>query len=289
MTVSASLPESLAGVGVTAIGVALIRARESEREDRLLDDPYARLFGDAARQGFLDPAAPAGSADTWATIERLVESFYEGRVIGVRLVDDSVRASVATGCRQVVLLGAGLDTRAFRLGFPRDVRVYEVDLPEMFAFKEPVLANRAADPTCERHVVPADLRGDWQAALVEVGFQDTVPTAWVDEGVLGYLPREKASDVVATIGRLSAPGSRFGAPRIQVDEEQPHYRELRKLAGRGESANRPPTGLGPDPEEWLNGQGWRTEFRSWNELVEPLGRAATTPTPSDGILLAIRE
>jgi O-methyltransferase involved in polyketide biosynthesis len=61
---SASLPESLAGAGTTAVGVALILARETLRDDRLFDDPYARAFADAARRGFLDPSAHPGAADT---------------------------------------------------------------------------------------------------------------------------------------------------------------------------------------------------------------------------------
>jgi hypothetical protein len=84
--------------------VALIRARESERDDRLLFDPYARAFGDA----------------------------------------------VEAGLTQVALLGAGLDTRAFRLGLPAAVRVFEVDVPEMVSFKEPILRELGAEPTCGR-------------------------------------------------------------------------------------------------------------------------------------------
>jgi methyltransferase (TIGR00027 family) len=83
-----------------------------------------------------------------------------GRVVGVRVFDDRVRDAVAAGCEQVVLLGAGLDTRAFRSSLPREVRLFEVDLPEMFAFKEPVLEAQAATPTCERRIVPAELRMD---------------------------------------------------------------------------------------------------------------------------------
>ncbi|MGW4716435.1 class I SAM-dependent methyltransferase [Nocardia sp. NPDC004260] len=99
-----------AGVAMTAIGVAVIRARESRRPDRLYDDPWAQLFADAARRGFA--AEPDGEA-RWARLEALAEKFYEGRSVSVRLVDD-VRAAVAAGCRQLVTLSVCFSPSADR-------------------------------------------------------------------------------------------------------------------------------------------------------------------------------
>ncbi|MGW4248623.1 SAM-dependent methyltransferase, partial [Nocardia sp. NPDC004722] len=128
------------GVAVTAIGVAVIRARENERADRLYADPLAQAFVTAARAGF--------DEQRWARLEKLADQFYDGRTIGVRLVDERFEAAVAAGCRQIVLLGAGLDTRAYRMNLPADITVFEIDLPELFDFKEPVLAATGATPTC---------------------------------------------------------------------------------------------------------------------------------------------
>ncbi len=272
------------GVAATAVGVALIRERESLRPDRLYVDPLAAAFAAAARTAY--------PADDWARIEDLVEPFYEGRSVGVRLVDDRVQDWVTAGCRQLVILGAGLDTRAFRLPLPESLRVFEIDLPELFAFKEPVLAAAAARPRCARFVVPADLRDDWGAALRGAGFDPAVSTAWLDEGVLGYLAQPDARAVGTAMTELSAAGSCFAAPHVQVDESQPHYRALKRLAFGAEAGaqaeQRELRGLGPDVDRWLEERGWRTEFRRWEELVAPLGRAVRLGGPDDGIVLATR-
>lgn len=277
MTAASEAPR---GVSATAVGVALIRERESQRPDRLYADPLASAFVEEARAVY--------PADEWGRIERLVGPFYEGRTVGVRVVDDRVHEWVTAGCRQLVVLGAGLDTRAFRLPLPRTLRVFEVDLPELFAFKEAVLARSGARARCPRFVVAADLRGDWAGPLQAAGFDPAVPSAWLDEGVLGYLDRPAARAVATSISELSAPGSRFCAPRVTVDEEQPHYRDLKRLAFGADGDLRDLRGLGPDVDRWLEEHGWRTEFRRWHDLVAPLGRPGGRGGPEDGIVNAVR-
>lgn len=268
------------GVAMTAIGVAVIRARESRRPDRLYDDPLAQVLTDAARGGF----AP----ERWARLEALADRFYEGRSVGVRLVDDRIRSAVASGIRQIVLIGAGLDTRAFRMELPKGTRIFELDLPETFSFKEPVIASAGASPRCERYVLPVDLRTDWVKPLLAAGFRVDEPTHWVDEGVLGYLSSEEALAVVAALTELSAPGSNFGVSRFAVDPNSGQYAELRRLVSGDEASPRVPGGLGADAEAWLEQHGWDTEFRSWNELVAALDRPAAVHDPGVGVVLAVR-
>ncbi|MCX2731062.1 SAM-dependent methyltransferase [Saccharopolyspora sp. NFXS83] len=279
----------LSGVSMTALGVALIRARESEREDALYDDFCAHAFAEAARDAFLDPGAPAGAARQWAQVEGLVDRFYEGRTVGVRAVDDRVQAWVDGGGRQLVMVGAGLDTRAFRMGLPADLRWFEIDVPEMFEFKEPVLAGVDARPTCARRVVAVDLRADWESALLAAGYDPEVPTAWVDEGAIPYLAHEDATEVAATITRLSAPGSEFGTVHVEVDETEQRYRDLTRLVTT-EAEQRPVVrGLGSRARDWWDNHGWRTEFRGWNEITEPYGRRAeSTGDGGNGVLHAVR-
>ncbi|MFC9997745.1 SAM-dependent methyltransferase [Nocardia sp. NPDC127526] len=269
----------IAGVAMTAIGVAVIRARESERADRLYDDPLARVFADAAARSF-DPAR-------WQRLEALADQFYEGRSVGVRLVDDGVRAALDAGCRQIVLIGAGLDTRAFRMEWPEGVRLFEIDLPELFAFKEPVLEQAGATPRCERRVIAADLRGDWPKQLVANGFRADEPTHWIDEGVLGYL-NEDARGVVEKITEIAAPRSRFGFGRFAVDANSGPYTELRRMVAGDTAQPQSPVGLGPDAEQWLTEIGWDTEFHSWDDLVAPYGRPVAVNDPAVGMIRAIR-
>jgi len=112
-----------AGVGRTALLMAALRVRERARPDRLFDDRLAEAFVSAANgTGDTAPSAllPDGAADFLA--------------IRTRFFDDEAQAACAAGIRQLVLLGAGLDSRAFRLDWPPGVRLFEVDLPGLFAF-----------------------------------------------------------------------------------------------------------------------------------------------------------
>ncbi|MGV0804728.1 SAM-dependent methyltransferase [Mycolicibacterium setense] len=272
------------GVAMTAIGVAVIRMRESRRPDRLYLDPVAQSFVDAAREGF--------SSDRWASLEQVADQFYEGRSVAVRLVDDRVRDAVGAGITQIVVLGAGLDTRAYRMDLPAEVTVFEVDLPELFAFKEPVLARQAIEPTCHRHVIAADLRGDWSTALCESGFEPETPTLWVDEGALAFIPPAARHDAVAVLSELSAPGSRFGVSQYSVDATSAPYTGLRNLMGSGDSEDAPRQSdagqSDADVRAQLNRLGWDTEFESWNDAVARLDRTVPAADPSVGHIAAVR-
>ncbi|WP_280307485.1 SAM-dependent methyltransferase [Nocardia neocaledoniensis] len=274
-----------AGVALTAIGVALIRERESRRPDRLYDDPLAAAFVAAAREDF---HRTADGAAKWSRVESLAEQFFAGRSVGVRLVDDRVAEAVAAGCRQIVLLGAGLDTRAFRMDLPADVTVFELDLPELFAFKEPVLRATGARSTARRHVLPIDLRAEWSTALRAKGFRADLPTHWIDEGALGYLPVAEHHRVLADLTALSAPRSRFGLSRFVVDHDAPPYAELRRLVAGGTGAGEVARDVERPGERWLAEHGWRTAFVAWDDMIAPFGRDVAVGDPEVGVVLAVR-
>src|SRR5207302_7811291 len=107
-------------------------------------------------------------------------------IVRTRFLDDLLADAWLGGCRQVVILGAGLDTRAFRLSWPPESHCFELDLPPVLAFKDDVLRRPAVTPDCERVVVPADLLADWRPALLEAGFRPTEAAVWIAEGLLIY-------------------------------------------------------------------------------------------------------
>ncbi|MBF6327779.1 SAM-dependent methyltransferase [Nocardia transvalensis] len=285
-----SLPQALSGPPLTAIGVAVIRARETERPDRLYADPLAQAFVDAAESAYLSPDAPPGSADTWAAMLGLVDALYDSRTLAVRMVDDDLLAAADAGIEQIVLLGAGLDTHAFRLDWPTPVRLFEVDLPPMFEFKEAVLAGQHAEPSCERIVVPADLREEWGSDLLDRGFRRDIPTTWVDH-VTNFLPRDDARRAVVTITELSAPGSGFGFP---VTARPSFARTLGAVPGLdcitgGPDAATAEHGIGPDGQEWLESLGWATTFVCFADMVAHYGRDLPAPIdPGTGNVVAVR-
>jgi methyltransferase (TIGR00027 family) len=137
-------------------------------------------------------------------------------VVRSRFFDEHLVSAARAGCRQVVLLGAGLDTRAFRLDWPTGVHVFEVTDPALLTFKEHVLDGAPA--TCgRRSAVGADPAGDWRAELLAAGFDPGRPTAWLAETLLYHLPPETVESVVTAMTEFSAPGSTFGAECVNAE------------------------------------------------------------------------
>ena len=127
------------GVALTSLWAAALRAVESERPDALFHDPFARAL--AGPEGFEVLEAAWAVAPIEAPTVPVRTRFFDQRI---------VRGS------QVVLLGAGMDSRAFRLDWPAGTRLFEIDLPEVLALKRQRLG--AAVPRCTRVEVAIDLR-----------------------------------------------------------------------------------------------------------------------------------
>jgi O-methyltransferase involved in polyketide biosynthesis len=84
--------------------------------------------------------------------------------------DEYFRATTRAGIRQVVILAAGLDSRAYRLQWPAGTTVYEIDQPKVPQYKSDTLDAHGAVAEATRRPVPVDLRDDWPSALVDAGF-----------------------------------------------------------------------------------------------------------------------
>src|SRR5205085_11913594 len=117
----------------------------------------------AAAPGALPDGDVAGSGDAMTAV-------LHAAVVRTRFYDDYLLDACASGCRQVVLVAAGLDSRAFRLPWPDGVHLLEIDLSEGPAVKEHVLTGAGAVPRCRRTPVAVDLRTDWSPRLIEAGF-----------------------------------------------------------------------------------------------------------------------
>ncbi|MFK0120034.1 SAM-dependent methyltransferase [Streptomyces sp. NPDC090994] len=197
------LPEGLSKV---AVWTAAAHAAEYGRPAPYVRDPWA---GDFLRAAGFPPGGPPGDGP----LQRLLPDWA---VVRSRFFDEHLMAAARSGCRQVVLLGAGLDTRAFRLDWPRGVHVFEVEDPALLSFKEQVLDS--APPSCGRRgAVGVDPAGAWAGDLVAAGFDPGRPTAWLAETLLYHLPPRDAESVVTTMTELSAPGSAFGAECVNAE------------------------------------------------------------------------
>lgn len=256
--------DALPPVSNTAVGVAMVRAVESARPDRLFDDPLAAEFAAAADW------SPARVA-TEARRERF-QALVVWITVRTRFLDDLVVDASAHGCRQVVILGAGLDARAFRLAFPHGTRLFELDLAGILEFKDAVITANGRTPACERIVVPGDLSGDWPTPLAAAGFDPTVPTVWLAEGLLVYLTAEQNEALIDAASIRSAVGSRLGLT-LSSREEPPRdvdpldHESLFRSASPGDAA------------AWLGPRGWRVEVHTAAERAHAYGR---TEVPISG-------
>lgn len=182
-------------VGATARWTAAVRARERERADALVDDPWAAVLAGADGLAWVDERTPASVLPI---------------VVRTRFFDDWLRALPSDVPAQVVLLAAGLDTRAWRLAWPAGTTVFELDRAPVLEAKANALERAGAAPTCDRIAVAVDLTGAWPDALVASGFDPTRPAVWLAEGVLFYLPNDAIRRILVAVTSLSAPGSRLG-------------------------------------------------------------------------------
>jgi methyltransferase (TIGR00027 family) len=121
-----------------------------------------------------------------------------------------------------VILASGLDSRAYRLEWPEGTVVYEIDQPQVIEFKTNQLAELGAEPTADRRTVAIDLRDDWPTALTDAGLDPEKPTAWIAEGLLGYLPPDAQDRLLDDVTALSAPGSHFATETAARPGELDH-------------------------------------------------------------------
>lgn len=224
-------------VSQTARWTAAARARESARPDRILDDPYAERLATAAGFALLDGMGAGG------------ENAYI--VVRTRYLDDLLEREVAAG-GQVVLVAAGLDARAWRLEWAPDVILYELDRPEVLGEKVARLGE--ASTRCERRPVGVDLTAPWTDTLLSAGFDPSVPSVWVVEGLLVYLDGAAVDALLGRIRLLAAPGS-----RLALDVPAASFLTSTFLAptlARMEALGAPWRFGTPSPEGMLADHGW---------------------------------
>ncbi|WP_454788703.1 class I SAM-dependent methyltransferase [Mycolicibacterium lutetiense] len=202
-------------VGATATGVAASRALATKQPEPLINDPYADALVRAVGLEHsirLADGEMCVEGDLMLDRQRMCEQI----AVRTRFFDDFFTTAAAAGIRQAVILASGLDTRAYRLDWPAGSVVFEVDQPAVLEFKSRTLTGLGAEPAAELHTVPVDLRDDWPAALRANGFDPQVPTAWIAEGLLIYLPPEAQDRLLDNITALSAPGSRLATEHMDA-------------------------------------------------------------------------
>jgi methyltransferase (TIGR00027 family) len=246
------------GVGWTSFITAYARAQETRRAHPRFSDHWAGRFLAAFRQqsGVRIGPAAAGS-EIWA----FFDAYVSGRT---PFYDAHLRSTVAAGCRQIVLLAAGLDTRPLRLDIPPDVAVFEVDSAPVLYFKQQILGWHGRSVP-----VAADLRGDWLPLLLDAGFDPREPTAWLAEGLLMYLDKDDADTLLDTVTKASAPGSSIASESATRNLAAADFAltEPGDIEVCGLMLDVLRAGPGPKPGRWLAEHGWQPEVIDLYDLL----------------------
>ncbi len=251
-------------VSATARWTAAARAQESLREDALFVDELAESL--AGPEGF----AMLKRYDNPGTAEFLA--------VRTRYLDEVIADHPEL--TQVVLVAAGLDTRSVRLTWPARTVLYELDRPDLIAWKEDRLAELGAPHGCERRPVGADLAGAWAEPLRVAGWDPDVPTLWIAEGLLFYLDEPTARTLLTGLAAHSAPGSVLTGDLLS---RQSMISEFTQAALAQLHADGCPWQWGTDePETVLTATGWTpTEVKSAGDEGAAFGRWPWPPLPRD--------
>jgi methyltransferase (TIGR00027 family) len=176
-------------------------------------------------------------------------------VLRTRYFDDFLQnISSQHGIRQVVLMAAGLDTRAFRLHWPEGTRIFELDQPAVLEYKEKILHSLNAQPTCERRIIKEDLTESWKDALALNGFDRLARSCWLLEGFLFYLANQTIQELIDEVTSLAGPGSWMGFDIINgavlTSPWTKAWVDMQAQMGA------PWIGTLDDPESFLSARGW---------------------------------
>ncbi|OBI44258.1 class I SAM-dependent methyltransferase [Mycobacterium colombiense] len=278
-------------VGSTALFVATARALEAQKPDPLAVDPYAEIFcravgGSAA--DVLDGKDPDHQLKT-ADFGQHFVNFQGART---KYFDEYFRRAADAGVRQVVILAAGLDSRAYRLDWPAGTTIFELDQPQVLDFKREVLSRVGAQPRAERREIAIDLREDWPQALRDNGFDPAKPSAWIAEGLLIYLPASAQEQLFTGIDSLAGPGSHVavedGAP-MQPDAFDAALAEERAATAEGDGRvffqlvynerHAPAT-------EWFGKHGWNAVGTPLADYLHQISRPVPGPDTEAGPMVA---
>ena len=278
-------------VGSTALFVATARALEAQKPDPLAVDPYAELFcravgGPAA--DVLDGKEPDHPLKT----DDFGQHFVNFQGARTKYFDEYFRRAADAGVRQVVILAAGLDSRAYRLDWPAATTIFELDRPPVLEFKREVLMGHGAQPRAERREIAVDLREDWPQALRDSGFDAAKPSAWIAEGLLIYLPAAAQEQLFTGVDGLAGHGSHVaiedGTP-LEPDEFEAAVEEERAAAAEGDQRlffrlvynerHAPAT-------EWFGRRGWTAVGTPLADYLREVGRPVPGPETESGPMIA---
>jgi methyltransferase (TIGR00027 family) len=238
----------------TARWAAAQRARESERPDHLFSDPLARAL--AGEEGMV-------ALQLSEKYNPRHEDTAKYIAIRIRFFDDVAQQCAAEGIRQVVLLAAGMDARAYRLPWPDGTSLYELDHPELLAIKEEILQREGTPPKCRRATLGTNLEHDWVQLLTNAGFDSNERSVWLIEGLFYYLDESAVNHVLTEVSKLAASRSVLVTDLVSRSLLTSPWMQdsLKAMEERGMGWR-----FGTDdPEGLFAGYGWQAEVKQTDQ------------------------
>jgi methyltransferase (TIGR00027 family) len=194
------------------MNLAFLRALESYRskKNRLFEDQFARGFLKFSWRALLALMRLPGVESLFIALgERQAPGVWGGLLCRIRYMDDTLRDALKEGLDQVVILGAGSDTRAIRIPGIDTVHVFEVDHPAPQAWKKKCLTKMLGVLPSHISFVPMDFdQQSLEDEMAAAGFKTGARTFVISEGVTQYIT-EKANDAIFQYVSKTAPGSRI--------------------------------------------------------------------------------
>jgi methyltransferase (TIGR00027 family) len=195
------------GVGSTALGAAVCRLIEQyqPKETRLFDDPVVKDLVGAPLRVMMQFAAVRNF--TIKRTDAVGKGIYGAQVCRTCFIDDVAQTALSGGIGQAVMLGAGYDTRAYRLPGMEQVKVFEVDLPAVQKDKKQKLQKRFGRLPDNVTFIPIDFDTQTlEAVFAGTAFDPSTKAVFVWEGVTQYISEESVRQTLSFVGK-TAPGS----------------------------------------------------------------------------------
>lgn len=210
LTVSNEVNNKRKGSSKMAELIALHRVAESRKSEgeRICYDPYAVYFVDPETLAFA-ASNPEKTKEMSEYYERLFPGLANSIRARVRYFDDFVKSSLDEGLEQLVILGAGYDTRAYRIeGLKRKVRVFEVDHPDTQSLKVEKIKNIFGSLPDHVTYVPVDFETEnLGERLAAQGYDRSLKTLFLIEGLIMYIPPEAVDETLSFVVKNSCKGS----------------------------------------------------------------------------------
>lgn len=194
-------------VGRTALGAATCRLIEQYQPDetRLFNDPVAKELVGAPIRVMMQFASMRNF--TIKQTDAVAQGIFGAQICRTRYIDDAVQAALSQGIGQVVILGAGLDTRPYRLPGMDDVKVFEVDLPAVQNDKKKKIKKHFGRLPENVAFIPIDFdTQSLEAVFAETTFDSSRPTVFIWEGVTQYVSEEAVHRTLAFVGKSAPEG-----------------------------------------------------------------------------------